>query len=148
MIGKKGISPLIAAVLLIAFTMTIAGLLATWASSFMTQKTNNLTQSDQKVQQCLGVNFDVTSHKIDANHRALLINNLGTVDIKGINVDVIKSDYTTGNIYHNETISIPRGAIQSIKINSSDVGEPNFDNITTLRITAVNCPDFAREISP
>ncbi len=31
---KKGISPLIAAVLLIAFTMTIAAILATWAQTF------------------------------------------------------------------------------------------------------------------
>ncbi len=148
MIGKKGISPLIAAVLLIAFTMTIAGLLATWASSFMTQKTNNLSQSDQKVQKCLGINFDATSHVIDSSHRALLINNVGAVDIKGINIDVIKSDYTTGTIYHNETIFIPVGSIKSIKINSSDVGESNFDNITTLRIASINCPGFSREISP
>lgn len=33
-----GISPLIAAVLLIAFTMAIAGLMATWATSFSEQR--------------------------------------------------------------------------------------------------------------
>ncbi len=148
MIGKKGLSPLIAAVLLIAFTMTIAGLMATWASSFMSTKTSNLTAQDTETQKCIGINFDVISHSIDDSHRALVITNTGVVDLKGINVDAITSDYEIKNIYNNETIEIPRGMQKSIKINSSDIGLDNFSTIKTLRITSIKCPDFAREISP
>ena len=39
---KKGISPLIAAVLLIAFTMVIAGLMATWATNLVKTETSEL----------------------------------------------------------------------------------------------------------
>lgn len=35
---RKGISPLIAAVLLVAFTMAIAGIMAAWATQFSTSK--------------------------------------------------------------------------------------------------------------
>lgn len=35
---RKGISPLIAAVLLVAFTMAIAGIMAAWATQFSTNK--------------------------------------------------------------------------------------------------------------
>jgi len=146
--GKKGISPLIASVLLIAFTMTIAGMMATWASSFMSEKTSNLTTESEKTQQCLGINFDVTSNYINETHRALLISNTGAVDIVGINIDTIDTDYNVTNIYHNDTISIPRGMMKSIKINSVDAGYSNFDPIRKLRVTAVNCPSPAREISP
>ena len=148
MIGKKGISPLIAAVLLIAFTMTIAGLMATWASSFMSEKTTNLTAEDTATQKCIGINFDVTSNFINDTHRALLINNNGVVNIVGINVDAITTDYDTKNIYHNETIEIYRGMMKSLKINSLDIGANNFTSIRTLRITSINCPGFSREISP
>ncbi|MCK4497036.1 MAG: type IV pilin, partial [Candidatus Aenigmarchaeota archaeon] len=34
MVNKKGVSPLIAVIVLIAFTLIVAGMLATWASRF------------------------------------------------------------------------------------------------------------------
>src|SRR3989338_298115 len=49
--NRKGISPLIAAVLLIAFTMAIAGIMATWATQFSTQK---IEQSSAEAE-CIGV---------------------------------------------------------------------------------------------
>ena len=39
MVKGKAVSPLVAAVLLIAVTMTIAGMLAYWASGFVRQQT-------------------------------------------------------------------------------------------------------------
>jgi flagellin-like protein len=42
MANKKGISPLVAVIMLIAFTMVIAGILASWASQFATRERANL----------------------------------------------------------------------------------------------------------
>jgi len=55
---RKGISPLIAAVILIAATMSIAGILSYWASSFAQEKleeSENTTAEEQT--KCIGAKF-------------------------------------------------------------------------------------------
>lgn len=59
---KKGISPLIAAVILIAATMSIAGILSYWASSFAEERlreSENTTTAEQT--QCIGAKFRIYS---------------------------------------------------------------------------------------
>jgi len=70
---KKGISPLIAAVILIAATMSIAGILSYWASSFAEEKlreTENTTTSEQM--QCIGAKFRIYSSGTYTNSTGVL----------------------------------------------------------------------------
>ena len=67
----KGISPLIAAVLLIAFTMAIAGIMATWASTFSRERLIGASEEAE----CIGT-LDLS---------ALSFNN-GTISVKVRNV--------------------------------------------------------------
>ncbi|MEA3230037.1 MAG: archaellin/type IV pilin N-terminal domain-containing protein, partial [archaeon] len=53
---KKGISPLIAAVLLIAFTMAIAALLTTWVTQFTESQQKESEKYQEKIE-CSGSNF-------------------------------------------------------------------------------------------
>ena len=55
----KGISPLVAASLLIAVTMTIAGILAFWASSYMRTTTTQFTNQTSMLRKCTGARFDI-----------------------------------------------------------------------------------------
>ncbi len=56
--SKKGISPLVAAVLLIAVTMTIAGLLAYWAASFVR---TSLPETNETTAKCRLADFFIDS---------------------------------------------------------------------------------------
>jgi flagellin-like protein len=56
----KGISPLVAAVLLIGVTMTIAGALAFWVSGFMTERTKAFEKRTAEYEKCIGANFDIS----------------------------------------------------------------------------------------
>lgn len=47
---RKGVSPLIAAVLLIAFTMAVAAILTAWISNFTTQQKEKTAEFEEKVQ--------------------------------------------------------------------------------------------------
>ncbi|GEM_PF-1164067 len=58
---KKGISPLIAAVLLIAFTMTIAAILATWAQTFGEERLGEAGQRGAEAVDCPQLNLEVDS---------------------------------------------------------------------------------------
>ncbi len=55
---RKAVSPLIAAVLLIAFTMAIAALLTAWVTQFTKQQQDESEQYQEKIQ-CSGSNFIV-----------------------------------------------------------------------------------------
>lgn len=91
----KGISPLIAAVLLIAVTMTIAGVLAFWASSFVQQ---GLEQSSNQTvaTECNFGNFlvDACSYDSGTGRLTLILNNIATVDLKNVTAYAIYPDGT------------------------------------------------------
>lgn len=64
---RKGVSPLIAAVLLVAFTMTVAAILATWSSSFVRSKTREAEQEQEEKAMCSGLAMNVESAKYDSS---------------------------------------------------------------------------------
>jgi len=59
--SSKGISPLIAAVLLIAFTMAVASLFAQWAPTLMENAQGNTANRSQQIQECARYGIDIVS---------------------------------------------------------------------------------------
>ncbi len=105
----KGISPLVASVILIAATMSIAGILSYWASSFVQR---GLTESGNTTQesQCLSSQFRVYSGRYTNASKSLtiILENQRLSDISLSNVymfypnDELKSFNITGVIAGNE----------------------------------------------
>ena len=58
---RKGISPLIAAVLLIAFTMAVASLFAQWAPQLIQNAQGDTTNRSQQIQKCSGITLEFVS---------------------------------------------------------------------------------------
>ena len=58
----KGISPLIAAVLLIAFTVAVGGIIATWLTSFSKTTTAGVESSTKGASKCSGVYIEVKAY--------------------------------------------------------------------------------------
>ncbi|PSH01317.1 MAG: hypothetical protein BRC27_02490, partial [Nanohaloarchaea archaeon SW_10_44_10] len=59
---RKGISPLIAAVLLIAFTMAVASIFAQWAPQLMEDAQGDTTERANEIQSCSDRTLDVSSN--------------------------------------------------------------------------------------
>ncbi len=135
---RKGISPLVAAVLLIAITMTIAGMLAYWATGFFrTSLPTNITEI-----QCTGANFRIYSclYNSSLNTIDLLLQNTGGVDLSNITAVVIYQNATAQNIFLNGTL--PRLQILGYRLSniSQDYSRivitticPNIEDTTTCR---------------
>jgi flagellin-like protein len=72
----KGVSPLVAVITLIAFTLIIAGFLANWATQFTQRQT-------QDIQRCLGAEAIIQGATYDSgsNTLNLYVNNRGDVDL-------------------------------------------------------------------
>lgn len=75
MVNKKGVSPLIAVIVLIAFTLIVAGMLATWASRFAreTLPTTECFNIDVIIQ---GATYDTPTNTLN-----LYVKNRGTIQL-------------------------------------------------------------------
>ena len=103
--GMKGISPLVATVLLMAVTMTIAGFLAYWSSSFVSTQTERF--SNQSVAtECNFGNFVVYSCVFSSNssHVNLILSNTGSVELKDLVAYVIYPNNTVPSFSLNGTL--------------------------------------------
>lgn len=138
MLSLKGISPLVAAVLLIAITMTIAGALAYWASTFVSGQTA-LLQNQTIATECQFVRFQVYACSFDSSlsQLNLILNNIGTVNLRNL---------TTFFIYSNNTIvekklgdSLPSGVLKSFTVKDVD------GTYGRISIRTQFCPDVAVE---
>lgn len=76
---KKGVSPLIAAVLLIAFTMAIAAILTAWISGFTVEQQEKAEISEEKIK-CLYINLDIDPELsyFNGSRFKTYIDNIGT----------------------------------------------------------------------
>jgi len=89
--AKKGISPLVAAVLLIAATMAIATVLTYWASQFV--KVSLPETPNETYGECLAADFDIYSCGVVSNttnlaNISLILYNKMSVELKNLTVYV------------------------------------------------------------
>jgi len=114
-ISSKGISPLVASVMLIAITMTIAGILAYWASSFIKSSLPPTSQVD-----CTGANFQIyqCSYNATLGRVDIILQNLGRVALENITSTVIYSNNSVSSTIFNETLTV-NPQIKSYQINST-----------------------------
>lgn len=95
--SKKGVSPVVATVLLIVIVIVLAAIIFIWARGFLTE---SATKGDRVVESsCEDINFEVQiaqSASQCAGGSAIDINNIGNIPIYGIKV--LKYDETTGSI--------------------------------------------------
>lgn len=78
---RKGLSPLIAAVILIAATMTIAGIVSFWTTGFIKSRlreAENVTEGSA----CLGADFKFQIGRYEAGTLYFILENTRSVDLK------------------------------------------------------------------
>jgi flagellin-like protein len=135
---KKGISPLVAAVLLIAATMSIAGVLAYWASSFVrgALPTVNVTT------ECQYADFNIYScsyNKTDGTGTLVVtLHNYRTVPLKNFSVITVFPNASVGGPYSLTGGDLSPGAYRSYT-------RSNLPDFSRIIITTGNCPEVSRE---
>lgn len=114
----KGISPLVAAVLLIAVTMAIAGALSFWASSFVRTQTirfENTTVSSE----CNFNDFEVDSCSYNGTSArgTIILINIGQYSLRNISLNFIYPNGTVATAVY--TTDLPVGSIVPYSFNAS-----------------------------
>jgi flagellin-like protein len=136
-IWKKGISPLVAAVLLIAVTMTIAGLLAYWAASFVR---TSLPETNETSAQCQFADFNIYSctYFNSTNTLSLILENNKDIELLSLKAFLI---------FPNATVSSPRllagtlpagGGLYSFTLTNV------YEEFSRVSVST-HCPDVMKE---
>ena len=135
---RKGISPLVAAVILIATTMSIAGILSYWATSFVREKLIIAENTTQDIE-CLVAQFRLYSGSYDnvTKDLILILENQRNVELYLRNVylfygTVLETKSLTGTLEAN--------ALKSFNVTNVN---DNFDR----GIIKTSCADVDVEFS-
>ena len=118
---RKGISPLIAVIMLIAFTMIVAGILAGWATQFV-------TQSRSELQFCARAQLLIQRayYDNDTKELTLALFNTGDVPLEGFAVRLT---------YQNETITSTK--FEDLNISYQDIKTITLSTDDTLKQVVV-----------
>ncbi len=133
----KGISPLIAAVILIAFTTAIAGIMATWATTFVREQTGAIS-TDTK---CIGA-LDISSPAFSGTNVTVTIKNTSPdITLTSLKASMIYSDVSKNKVYelknHEVADPLPSATTDWAIIDTGDSTKP-----LKIEVTATNCPDY------
>lgn len=129
---RKGISPLVAAVILIAATMSIAGILSFWASGFVKTRlgeAGNVTVESS----CLGAEFKLHSGSYDNETLTLIVDNIRPVDL------VLESLY----LFYPDKPMIPKSLNNTI-LKGNEIKQIQITDVDTNFTSAkikTNCPE-------
>lgn len=135
--AAKGISPLVATVLLIAVTMTIAGVLAVFAQNLVSD--NLKRAANQPISsECQFANFqiDACSFNAGTGTATTILDNIGTVALSNITGFAIYPDNTVNFVNING--SLPSGALRSFQMTGL------ASNFTKIQFRT-QCPQVSQE---
>lgn len=132
---RKGISPLISAVLLIAFTMGVAGLFSQWAPQLMEESQEESTNTSGELRSCSKVAFDITEG-----------------DGTSVTVQQIKGERAAGNLsatwfYTDGSITQGYGEMSSPRdtITISSGSSVSIDEIKVQSLECQGAPTIVHE---
>lgn len=145
---QKAISPLIATVLLIAFTMTVATILANWVTTFTKGQTEEVGEKSTVRIKCSFGSLDIDTAKYNNTNTRLVVvlkNMAGDTDLQNVTFNIIlqnSSSYTYPASCNCGDEILYRGETKAYSNSSIQEG----CNIAKLVVTT-NCADAKDEIS-
>lgn len=128
---SKGVSPLIASVLLIAATMALAAILSYWASNFVRTA---LPDQNSTTVNCQFVDFQISQCTYANSTLSFVLYNYRTVPI----TNLIATVFDVNNIPTWTNITLNNTLNPSIPLSYSLTGIPS--NFTKVLITTSMCP--------
>jgi len=129
----KGISPLIAGVLLIAFTLAVAAIISGWLTS-LTKTTTEKTEKGVSTQvECSKAVIEIDRvWENPTGNTSVLVHNKGTVDLTG-GFSLVCGD----NIKENTSVNVTAGSIESVIFNVDCSGT------SSVTISSKSCPSVS-----
>ena len=131
MVARKAVSDMIATVLLIAFTVAVAGIVSVWIRDFTSTTTEQVSEQSAKELYCAYGGISVSSLRYCSGSGSLsgIVTNTNLVDLGNITLQVLFDNSTNQNIKLNRSSS---GVFMSLTPRELDsfnvsIGGDNYD---------------------
>lgn len=144
--NRPGVSPLIAAVLLIAFTLAIGGFMSTWLQEMARSQTESATKNADAGCSYLNINARNATYNASGDNKLVLtLENAGTRSaiIDKIRVSATNLNTTTFSNPANFSGTLDSGDEISIGLN---IDSAKIPSISYVRVIPADCPQSAIEI--
>lgn len=139
---KKGISPLVATILLIALTLGATALISGWLSSTMKSSTETVGSGISSQLSCSKVTLDIIDATCtNGGNITVVVSNLGNIAVDSPTVYVKSSQGSVCiNATSNTSATIPSGGSMVIKFvtnQTSGCSPWNTESLSYVRVTSI-----------
>jgi flagellin-like protein len=126
---RKGISPILASILLFAVTVSVVGIFANFAPNLVTSLTQETGQQAESQIQCegAGLAFEGVNYDTSGQTATYTLRNTGDTDL--LNVSVVSFGPDSTVLDQNSSVNVYVGNLTSVKQNSGGTGfgtDPEF----------------------
>ena len=143
---RKGISPFIASVLLIAFAIAVAGVYGGWFQSFIKNITGTVEEKEEKRVECIygGIALDDVQYDNTSGNGYLTgtIENIDIIPLGNIDLEIFYDNATRQKIDLNEEIPAGEEHTFNETIGCSDKYNCNYERVRVY----TNCSDVDDEV--
>jgi flagellin-like protein len=140
----KGISPLIASVLLIAFTIGVAALYSGWITTFTKKTTEEVQEHSEKRVTCTygGIAIDDVKYNKTTGNLSGTIENTDIIDLGNIDLEIFYTNATRENLDLNMTLASGERNIFNSRVIDMNISN-SYDKIRVV----TNCSNVNDEAS-
>lgn len=142
-ITKKGVSPLIATILLVAVSLSLAGILYSWASQNASSTVTSVTSTQQQWAECSAINLYIESCNFDSGNGkiSLILSDHSSVDIDS-NLEITIIDINNQTKYASFAPNF-KGGVMTIDNSVFPESETldDLEEIQRVYVFVKRCPD-------
>lgn len=131
---RHGVSPLIAAVLLIAFTMAVAAILTAWVTTFTQEQTGQISNETGSQIRCSFANIQILDADFGGTSVTVAVTNTGDKDLTNVSVTAFSGSNVLDVSGDRYIDPLNVGQTKSTQVTSSG------SNPDRVRVAALNCP--------
>lgn len=143
---SKGVSPLIAAVLLIAITLVVATLISGWISGIATDQGKTVANKTEGITSCSAAGISIEDVYLDTgtNISRVTVRNTGRSAATIISAQILSVTGVNGSINTTLPLSIANGDIKILIFNTTGA-VPNCANFSQVRVATECASDYYRQ---
>lgn len=131
--NKRGISPLIATVLIIGFCIALAAIVMTWGGGFVRTTTEKTEASADMALKCsTELDFEIKSVDKTSTPNKITIDNRGSIAIKKLILRFYEGDSMIPDSEVPYDLEIAAYAVTNIDVGTIDAGADKVDALATI----------------
>ncbi len=134
MFSNKGLSPLIALVIVVAITLAISGVIANWSNVFVRERVEDVSDTAGDKIKCQNAAMRIKDGELNTTSQKVTVTaeNTGTIQLTDFEFDVLLTNGTS--ISSSPETSVDLDPERERVMTTSDVIESDADNIDNVRL--------------